>query len=273
MEGVGKLRQRMITGIVAGAGFLGLCMLGGLWYHVLVLLMSLIGYYEFVRMTGIRPFQGVSWIGYLGVVYTMFPWELLGLAMPLDLLRSYWLLMFLFMIITVTSKNKIPVGQVAMLFLGMVYIGIGFHYLAATRSTADGYGLFWTFLMLAAIWSSDAGAYFTGRRIGKHKLWPAISPNKTIEGAIGGIVAALIAAVLFAVFSNGILGIGRALLLGVSAAAAGQMGDLIQSGYKRVYGIKDSGTLLPGHGGILDRCDSWIIVFPFVHILQLLPIF
>ncbi|MNJ49730.1 Phosphatidate cytidylyltransferase [compost metagenome] len=67
------------------------------------------------------------------------------------------------------------------------------------------------------------------------------------------------------------LGIGRAILIGVSAAVIGQMGDLIQSAYKRKYGIKDSGKLLPGHGGILDRCDSWIMVFPFIHILMLLP--
>ncbi|MNJ70851.1 Phosphatidate cytidylyltransferase [compost metagenome] len=125
--------------------------------------------------------------------------------------------------------------------------------------------------MLAAIWSSDAGAYFTGRRFGKNKLWPAISPNKTVEGAVGGIVLAVIAAVLFALFSGGLLSVGRALLLGASAAVVGQLGDLIQSAYKRVYGIKDSGKLLPGHGGILDRCDSWVVVFPFVHILMLLP--
>ncbi|MNI15546.1 Phosphatidate cytidylyltransferase [compost metagenome] len=125
--------------------------------------------------------------------------------------------------------------------------------------------------MLAAIWSSDAGAYFTGRRFGKNKLWPVISPNKTIEGAIGGIVLAIVVSIIFALLSEGLLGIGRAVLLGISAAIVGQMGDLIQSAYKRVYGIKDSGKLLPGHGGILDRCDSWITVFPFVHILMLLP--
>lgn len=125
--------------------------------------------------------------------------------------------------------------------------------------------------MLAAIWSSDAGAYFTGRRFGKHKLWPAISPNKTVEGAVGGIALAVVAAVIFSLFSGGLLTIGRALLLGVSAAVVGQLGDLIQSAYKRVYGIKDTGKLLPGHGGILDRCDSWVVVFPFVHILMLLP--
>lgn len=84
----------------------------------------------------------------------------------------------------------------------------------------------------------------------------------------------LISAVLsivFALLVPDLLTIGRALLIGIACAVLGQLGDLVQSAYKRVYGIKDSGSLLPGHGGILDRCDSWIIVFPFVHIVMLMP--
>lgn len=266
------MKQRLITGVIAGAAFLGLCLVGGLWYHGLVLIMALIGYYEFVRMTKLPAFGGTALIGYIGVLYAAFPWKLLGWDMPLSVLPAFWLLMLLFLVVTVITKNEVPIGQAAMLFLGMVYVGLGFAYLAETRNAPDGHGLFWTLLMLASIWSSDAGAYFTGRRIGKNKLWPAISPNKTVEGAIGGMVWAVIAAVIFALFSGDLLSIGRASLLGLSAAVVGQMGDLIQSAYKRVYGIKDSGTLLPGHGGILDRCDSWIAVFPFVHILSLLPL-
>ncbi len=263
----------MITGLIAGGGFLGICLWGGLGYHALVVIMALIGFYEFVRMIGLPVFGGTAAIGYASVLYAVFPWSLLHLQMPLGMMGFFWLLMLLFFVVTVVSKNDIHIGQVALIFLGTVYIGSGFAYLAATRSAPDGHGLFWTILMLAAIWSSDAGAYFTGRRFGKSKLWPAISPNKTVEGAVGGVLLAVIVAALFAVFSGGLLSVGRALLLGGSAAVVGQMGDLIQSAYKRVYGIKDSGTLLPGHGGILDRCDSWIAVFPFVHILGFLPMY
>ncbi|MXO80058.1 phosphatidate cytidylyltransferase, partial [Paenibacillus sp. OT2-17] len=124
---------------------------------------------------------------------------------------------------------------------------------------------------LACIWASDAGAYFVGKMAGKTKLWPAISPNKTVEGSIGGIVLALVIALVFAGLSGGLLPWGKAIGIGLSCAVVGQLGDLVQSAYKRVYGIKDSGNLLPGHGGILDRCDSWIVVFPFVHMLLLLP--
>ncbi|CAM4318447.1 phosphatidate cytidylyltransferase [Paenibacillus macerans] len=265
------MKQRLITGIVAGVFFLGMCWLGGLTYHVLILIMALIGYYEFVRMTGLPAFGGTAVLGYLSVLYLGFPWTLLQIPMPLPTLAILWLLMLLFLAVTVTSKNEVPIAQAALLFLGAVYIGIGFASIAETRSTPDGHGLFWTLLLLAAIWSSDAGAYFTGRRFGKSKLWPAISPNKTVEGALGGVALAVIVAVVFAVISGGLLSIGRAAAVGVSAAVVGQFGDLIQSAYKRVYGVKDTGKLLPGHGGILDRCDSWIVVFPFIHILSLLP--
>ncbi|WP_160037408.1 MULTISPECIES: phosphatidate cytidylyltransferase [Paenibacillus] len=265
------MKQRLITGIIAGVVFLGLCLLGRLPYHLIVLAMALIGYYEFVRMTKVSPFSGTAWLGYLGVLMFVFPWKLLGIAFPLTWDHAIWLLMFLFMLVTVVTKNKIGIQQAAMLFLGAVYIGVGFAYIAGTRNAPDGHGLFWTFLLLVSIWSSDAGAYFVGKWIGKNKLWPAISPNKTIEGALGGVVIAMVAAVVFSLLSGGILPFGRALAIGLACAVAGQLGDLIQSAYKRVYGIKDSGTLLPGHGGILDRCDSWIIVFPFVHIVMLMP--
>ncbi|MCM3038252.1 phosphatidate cytidylyltransferase [Paenibacillus motobuensis] len=265
------MKQRLITGIVAGGFFLGLCLLGGIGFNILILLMALIGFYEFVRMIGLPAFGVPALLGYLGVLYALFPWETLGLEMPWDLMRVFALLMLLFLVVTVITKNELPISTVSLLFLGMVYIGIGFSSILATRNTQDGQGLFWTFLMLISIWSSDAGAYFVGRRLGKNKLWPAISPNKTVEGAIGGIVLSVVAAIIFALASGGLLTIGRAVILGIIAAVVGQMGDLIQSAYKRTYGIKDSGTILPGHGGILDRCDSWIAVFPFIHILMLLP--
>lgn len=265
------MKQRIITGLIAGVIFLGPCLAGGLWYHGLILIMSLIGYYEFIRMTKTLPWSGSALLGFIGVIMLVFPWKLLGSPFLPEPLQIIWLLMLLFLFVTVFTKNSTNINHVAMHFLGAVYVGIGFSYIAESRNTPDGHGLFWTFLLLFSIWASDAGAYFTGRKWGKNKLWPAISPNKTVEGALGGVLIAIVTASLFAIFSGGLLSIGLAVVIGASAAVVGQLGDLVQSAYKRVYGIKDSGTLLPGHGGILDRCDSWITVFPFVHILMLLP--
>ncbi|MDO7905797.1 phosphatidate cytidylyltransferase [Paenibacillus sp. JX-17] len=263
------MKQRLITGIIAGALFLGLCLLGGLWYQLLILAMALIGYYEFVRMTKVNPFGGTSLVGYLGIIMFVFPYDSLGIEPWLPLQSGIWLLMFVFMVVTVVTKNQIPIGTAAMMFLGSLYVGIGFAYIAESRLLP--HGIFWTFLLFCCIWASDAGAYFVGKMIGKIKLWPSISPNKTVEGALGGVVLSIVVAVVFALSSGGILTFGRALFIGIACAVIGQLGDLVQSAYKRVYGIKDSGNLLPGHGGILDRCDSWIAVFPFVHMLMLLP--
>ena len=265
------MKQRLITGIVAGVLFLGLCLLGGWWYQLLLIGMALIGYYEFVKMTGTPSFSGTALFGYAGILYFMIPWSLLDLTPPISLERVIWLFLFLFLLITVFTKNKMDIRSIALLFIGIIYIGMGFSYMGLSRASNDGYGLMWTFLLLSCIWGSDAGAYFVGRKLGKNKLWPAISPNKTIEGAVGGVLISMVISVIFAIIVPDLLTVGRALLIGLSCACVGQLGDLVQSAYKRIYGIKDSGSLLPGHGGILDRCDSWIIVFPFVHIIMLMP--
>ncbi|GGF80074.1 phosphatidate cytidylyltransferase [Paenibacillus albidus] len=265
------MKQRLITGIVAGVIFLGLCFLGGWPYQLLLMAMALIGYYEFIKMTGTSAFGGTALTGYAAVLLFMVPWDLLGLNAPLAWEQGIWLLLLLFLLVTVFTKNKLDIRITALLFTGIVYIGTGFSYMAVTRSSMDGQGLFWTFLLLSCIWGSDAGAYFVGKSLGKHKLWPAISPNKTVEGAAGGVLISLVIALIYAICVPDLLTIGRALLIGLSCAVVGQLGDLVQSAYKRVYGIKDSGSLLPGHGGILDRCDSWIVVFPFVHIVMLMP--
>lgn len=222
-------------------------------------------------MTNTAPFGGTAWIGYAGVLLLVFPWGPLGIELKLATDQILWLVLLLFLLVTVTTKNRIDIQRASLLFLAAVYIGIGFMFLAEARHAPDGHGVFWTFLLLASIWGSDAGAYFVGKAMGRHKLWPSISPNKTIEGAVGGVIIAVFTALLFAWFSGGLLSAGQAVWIGLSCAVIGQLGDLVQSAYKRVYGIKDSGKLLPGHGGILDRCDSWIVVFPFVHILSLLP--
>lgn len=266
------MKQRLITGIIAGAFFLGLCLIGGTPFKLLILLMALIGYYEFAKMTGVSPFGLPAIIGYIGVFLFFLPWGGLHLPLEWDNTALIWVLMLLFAAVTVFSKNRFTIKEASLLLFGCIYVGIGFVSIAGLRNSGDGHGLFWTFLLLCSIWASDAGAYFVGKAIGRTKLWPAISPNKTVEGAFGGVVIAIVVAVLFAVFSGGLMPVGRAVLVGACAAVVGQIGDLVQSAYKRVYGIKDSGALLPGHGGILDRCDSWIAVFPIVHILLLLPL-
>ncbi|MCK9906374.1 phosphatidate cytidylyltransferase, partial [Frankia sp. Cpl3] len=122
-------------------------------------------------------------------------------------------------------------------------------------------GLVLTVLVILGIWATDSGAYFVGKAMGKRKLWPAISPNKTVEGSVGGLLFAIVIVFLVNALVGQISPM-HALTIALIAGIAGQMGDLVESAFKRHFGVKDSGQILPGHGGVLDRCDSWLFVFP-----------
>lgn len=261
--------QRLITGIAAGAVFIALLLLGDGYYEALLALLALLGFHEYVRLNGLPRTRGDVLIGFAAVLLLSLPNLPFGWTVP-SILSVAWIAMFLMLAATVTSKNRISLDEAALLFLGVFYVGLGFRFMAETRELT--HGLFWCLLTFFCIWASDAGAYFVGRAVGKRKLWPSISPNKTIEGAVGGLVIAVIVGIIFSLIEPHWLGIGRAIAIGLAAAIAGTLGDLIQSAYKRLRNVKDSGNLLPGHGGVLDRTDSWLIVFPIVHLLHLLPV-
>lgn len=128
------------------------------------------------------------------------------------------------------------------------------------------FGPGWLFVTLAIAFLSDTGAYAFGRLWGKHKLYPAVSPGKTWEGAVGGIVGANVATLGFgSLLLLPELSFGKAVVLGVLGSLAGQLGDLFESMLKRSHGVKDSGRLLPGHGGMLDRVDALLFVGPVVY--------
>jgi phosphatidate cytidylyltransferase len=265
------LKQRVLTGAVAGAAFLALLAWGGYAYAALIMLLAIIGYFEFVRMIGLKSFPLTALYGLVGTLLLTAPWSFFDpLHWPERGTAVIWLVVFGLLAVTVFTKNRIPIDQAALLFLGVVYLGFGFHYMIETRLPE--HGLFWTLFVFVCIWVTDSGAYFVGSKLGKHPLWPAISPKKSVEGAAGGIAAAVAAAVIFALAAPERLTVPHAVWLGVVIGIVGQLGDLMQSAYKRVKGIKDTGTILPGHGGVLDRVDSWLIVFPFLHLTGLLAV-
>ena len=125
----------------------------------------------------------------------------------------------------------------------------------------------WIFFLFFVIFAGDTGAYYVGHRWGRHKLWPAVSPNKTVEGAIGGLLSSLAIALLVGklLLSLGKFGTTFLLSMGLVIALAGQIGDLMESMLKRVSHVKDSSSILPGHGGLLDRLDSLLFVFPLTY--------
>ncbi|GGE25236.1 phosphatidate cytidylyltransferase [Marinithermofilum abyssi] len=265
------MRKRVATGVLGGIGFLTLLWLGGWWYAGLIILLATAAYAEFCRMKAVRLNTPQTLIG------LMLVWLLLGSGLAAhELVAPVWLLhdpenllfgMILFLLWVVISRNQFQINEMAYLFFGSIYIGYGFSYMLQTRLVTE--GMAWSLWVLAVTWANDTGAYFIGRKWGKRKLWPAVSPNKTREGSLGGLLLSLVVSWgLLAFFPQ--LGewwtvTGLALLIGV----AGQLGDLVESAIKRTTGVKDSGSLLPGHGGILDRFDSLLFVFPILHIIHL----
>jgi len=151
--------------------------------------------------------------------------------------------------------------------LGLVYV-VFFSYFILILDIIE-HDLIW--IVLLASFGSDIFAYFTGYLIGKHKLAPVLSPKKTIEGAIGGVIGAAVLCLLFAGFTNGWASgvLVRYTILGLLAGGVSQCGDLTASAFKRKMGIKDYGNLIPGHGGIMDRFDSVIFTAPFVYCLSM----
>lgn len=160
------------------------------------------------------------------------------------------------------------VGRSARLALGIVYVCVPVIALLFLRGRApDGLGLLLTFWALALVWATDIGAYFAGRSIGGPKLAPRVSPSKTWAGLGGGVLAALLVGFLLYRFAE--LPVQLAAASGLLAVAA-QLGDLFESGMKRRAGVKDSGTLLPGHGGVMDRLDGVVAAAPLAAIAYLL---
>lgn len=150
--------------------------------------------------------------------------------------------------------------------LAVAYIGIGFMYFFETRES----GLIYILYALLIVWLTDTGAYLFGKAFGRRKLWPQISPNKTIEGSLGGTLISVIIPVVFVL--TGLMEGSLWLLIPFTIVLSifGQMGDLVESALKRHFDVKDSGTFLPGHGGILDRFDSFIFVLPLMNILPII---
>ncbi|MBM7564647.1 phosphatidate cytidylyltransferase [Paenibacillus sacheonensis] len=264
------MKQRIISGVLAAIAFVVLTVLGGWFFFALLLFLTIVGMMEFVRMNGVSMKHPLAWIAMAGTLLLFLPWADFGLHQPAAL-HMIWVLMFILLSVTVLTKNEVTIDGAALMLLGSLYIGYGFHAMYEIRM-GDSHGLMTTIMAFFAIWASDIGAYFMGKAFGKNKLWPAISPNKTIEGSLGGVVLALVFALAFAVIYPDVISYERAIMIGLVAAVAGQFGDLIQSAYKRVRGIKDSGSIMPGHGGVLDRCDSWLVVFPLLIMTNLLPL-
>jgi len=148
----------------------------------------------------------------------------------------------------------------AWMVMGLVYLPVLFGMLSAVRRLD--HGVAWVFVTLSLAWAADTGAYFAGRAFGKTPLFPRVSPKKTWEGAVGGAVAVIVVLGVIKLLALPHMGWGHVVALGLLGDVAGVVGDLVESALKRAADVKDSGSILPGHGGILDRVDSLLFTAP-----------
>ena len=258
------MRTRIITGVIITVVLIALCLLAPLWLIYLVLqLAAVIGLFEILRMAAPRaPFTDrlgalVAGVGLTALAY-LWPPALLGavLLTPVVVLGSF--LLRPFPIATVAQRMS---GALTAVF----YVGLLFAALINLATRAAGpYSGRALLLLGAVVFLGDTGAYFTGRFLGRHKLYPSVSPKKTIEGALGGVAGSLLGAVVMKLLITTALGWGDIVAVVVPCSILGQIGDLTESLFKRSYGVKDSGTILPGHGGVLDRMDGILFAAPYL---------
>lgn len=237
--------------------------LGNYWFSAFSLILAILAYNEFTAIIKVR-FR-IKWlVGLIGVIFLFLPLFNFGIE---QLQIKVLIALVLFFITATVFNEEFSIDKAGALLIGVLYIGFGFVSLAEARIDK---GVFWTLSILLTIWTTDSGAYFIGRKYGKRKLAPKISPNKTLEGAIGGIVTAIIIGTVLQFTLNPFSSYFEALIITIVVSIAGQVGDLVESALKRNFGVKDSGKILPGHGGVLDRLDSWIFVFIGLYIIGLI---
>ncbi len=290
--------KRLISGLIGIAIFLGICFWGALPYTLAVTVLCALCASEFINAYDPEEFTkaesnpnttAMAWINptlvWAGVIFPLCTYYYFLARAPVSGMSHTARLFTLIAVCSIAVMCLMTIraafggktlGSLRTMYglVGMAYTGVllsGFVMLRSLpgRIIVAPFGRedrgAWLMLFVAVcVWATDTFAYFVGRGCGKHKLSPIISPAKTIEGAIGGLIGAVVVGVLFGLWIH--LPIFRAVGVGLIAGVVGQIGDLFESALKRELGIKDFGTVMPGHGGALDRFDSLLFVAPFAYL-------
>lgn len=261
------MKTRIITAVIGLAIFIPLIVYGGWPLTLAAVVLGIVAMSEVLVMKKMFVISFEAIVSYLGVALLILPDNWLNF-LPSVATRwfGFYILVLLLLLHTVIRKQRFTFDDAGVLTLAMLYIGMGFHYFIAARDVNLQTLLYGMFI----VWITDSGAYMIGRKIGKNKLAPKISPNKTWEGSIGGTISAVIILAIYCHFFSVINGWITMVLVTLILSIFGQFGDLIESSLKRYYGVKDSGKILPGHGGILDRFDSMLVVMPLMHLLGII---
>jgi phosphatidate cytidylyltransferase len=260
--------KRWITGIVALPFLVFLIARGGAYFVVLIGVVYLLSMWEYFRIVSDAKEKVVSVImivGFLAGALIILSasgssFELISGMIALNMIICGLIS------IPQYKKNPLVLETMKKQVQGIIYIPLLLSFLVLIRNQAD--GMIWIFLILAVIFAGDTSAYYFGSYLGRHKLCPAVSPGKTIEGSIGGLAANLFVGSLIKIFFLPVLPWVLSLLFFLVIGIAGQAGDLFESMLKRSSKVKDSGGLLPGHGGFLDRIDALLFAAPVAYFFK-----
>lgn len=264
---------RIITGIILGFTVLFSMMAGGSALFALALLVIFLATKEYVLILqnkGFYPSLKLMLVSELFLAFLAYcnHFDMLAMALTICSISTFMWVLF---------KGKQPyIANAATTILGFIYGGLFPLYLILIRdigsnptysyllkSSGDGVGKGYIILIFFTVLFTDTGCYYFGSKFGKHKLAPVISPNKTIEGSIGGTLSAMFISLVIGYFIH--LAWYHCIIVGALIAAFAQIGDLCESMLKRDAGVKDSGNILPGHGGFLDRTDSYVFTLPILY--------
>lgn len=251
------MKTRIIAGL-ALVPLLLLVVLGGLPLYIGEFVIIAIAINEFYKAFKVKEINPIFSLGYIFAFYLLIK-NYFGLQMNYTYMVMF--ILFICSIIPMLQCKK-NIMDIIVTFFGIFYVEILLDFIILTvKSFPNGHILVWLIFIIAFM--TDTFAYFSGYLFGKHKLIPNVSPKKTIEGSIGGILGSTICCLIFGYIFK--LNLGLMLVIGSVGSVIAQFGDLFASSIKRYVGIKDYGNLIPGHGGILDRFDSVILVAPFVY--------
>lgn len=269
---LGPLMVRVISGLLLLGATVALLVIGLYGIYAIVLVAGGIALWEFRRLSDRWGYRAPSWLLYpLGLFFALSGTVLKGV--PLDVVLSVALIAGLSVFLVLPGQRE-GLGRWAMGLAGAIYVGLPFNYYLLLYQDADhAPGLAWLLLIVVTVVVSDSAALLIGRRLGRHPFFPAISPNKTVEGALAGLVCSVPVMLLGGSLLLH-LSLVHSVLIGLLIGITAQIGDLVESQMKRLAGVKDSSNVIPGHGGILDRMDSAmfppIVVFLYAHYTGLL---
>ncbi|MFD2999734.1 phosphatidate cytidylyltransferase [Pontibacter toksunensis] len=264
VDTLSNLSQRIIVGVLGAAVFIGSICYSEWTFFLLFLGLTLLGiaeFYKMVHVQGIHANRGIGFV--LGGLFFVSMFLVQAELMPGELLYLSLPVLFLIFIYELYRKRPQPFTNIAFTIVGVVYVAGPFGLLHLLAYLEGEYTWQPILGLMLLIWASDTGAYIAGKNFGKHKLFERISPGKTWEGWIGGTLFSIGVGYVLSLFLLD-LQVYQWVGVAIIVSVFGVLGDLSESMLKRSLGVKDSGTLLPGHGGLLDRFDSLLMAIPFI---------